>query len=907
MKKVTYKPDHVFIGSMKQNGHRNYIYITLLTLLVLTLPSCMREENVIHSSGKADGSERKVILRMSVPYTASGLQARSINASAENTINTVDVLVFRIDETGEYYDYSAIGYKTPGNTEGSSTQSFTVAVRAHTYQQRFVTITNARTEVQQLIGSSDWDGMEKEMMLARLEISIEGNDNKWNANSTSDYATLPMWGESAAENITNATTELSGPILLLRMLAKINVQLDKSADGLTDMFKLKSVRLYNTNTKGRIVPEAGTLVQEIRFNNPYLMVNSPSIPASVEDYSARHLGPVLYEDFSAPGETDVAIRGAIYMFETRSVDKEHRLEATCLVVGGLYGDDIAESYYRIDFLESDTTTFRHILRNNQYIINIVRVKDRGHPTPEDAFESTPGEIIVDISLDVFDAITGEILTELIFSSEVGITPDARYMDITWTPITTNLSIVNTPVSPIAFPSESGAPASGTVEGGSGTVSYVIQPPALTPAETTPPGGDPFLEKVSRLDFTISDEGSTVSRSVFLRQIYYNLLTDQADYYSLDGSTYTFHVRCNAAWRIKSVVESTPMLAPKAGDNLSVGTTGGNNTSVGDVITFTVVNNPRLWGTIEVTFESEDTPGKFSDKTITLLFAARRIKLLGMAYTNVYGYNPAVSSTSNYGIDANTMLSAAANFGTLPTSKVITEGFTFIGGNLTGTITDAVLKSYLDQEPDIVVLGFDLYITATQAQMYLDYLRNGGVLIAYCEGNGNGAQTLMRAMFNDATIVQDRVNDAGAVYGIPNIEDDRILTGPFGDLRNKQWGDDASQTCGVRNLPSSEIEIYSTAEDISGIPSSINPGTTPADWVTAFRHKTLKFVWFGDGGFLSTYPIGSNIAYPCKIDATSKAPIPYTGTGNGYGRGTAKYNVYNSQLFANMVAWGISEE
>ena len=431
---------------------------------------------------------------------------------------------------------------------------------------------------------------------------------------------------------------------------------------------------------------------------------------------------------------------------------------------------------------------------------------------------------------------------------------------------------------------------------------------MTLAETTLPGGDPFLEKVSRLDFSISDEGSTVSRSVLLRQVCYSLLTDQADYYLLDGSTYTFNVKCNATWRIKSVVESAPMLVSKVGDNLSVGTTGGNNTAEGDAIIFTVVNNPRSWGTIEVTFESEDTPGKFSDKTITLIFAARRIKLLGAAYTNVYGYNPSVPSTYSYGLDANTMLSAAVNFGTLPTSKFITEGFTFIGGNLTGTITDAVLKSYLDQEPDIVVLGFDLYITASQALMYYNYLQGGGTLIAYCEGNSNGVRTLMQAIFNDETIVQDRVNSAagGNVYALPNV-DDGILNGPFGDVRSLQWGDDASQTCGVMNLPLSEIEVYSTAEDISGTPSSIVSGTTAADWVTAFRHKTLKFVWFGDGGFLSSYPTSSYLAYPFKINSTSKVPIPSTGTGSGFGRGTAKYSVYNSQIFANTIAWGISGE
>lgn len=208
-------------------------------------------------------------------------------------------------------------------------------------------------------------------MLARLEAGFGNDSKKWNTISASDYAAFPMWGETTAEDITNATTELSAPVVMLRMLAKINVQLDKSVDGLTDTFKLKSVRVYNINARGRIVPEAGALIHETRDNNPYVMVSSPSIPATTEDYSSRYMGPELFQDFSAPGETDVAIRGAIYIFETRAVvSNEKRLEATCLVVGGMYNDDTDESYYRLDFLESDKTTFRHILRNNQYIMRI---------------------------------------------------------------------------------------------------------------------------------------------------------------------------------------------------------------------------------------------------------------------------------------------------------------------------------------------------------------------------------------------------------------------------------------------------------------------------------------------------------------------------------------------------------
>jgi hypothetical protein len=133
--------------------------------------------------------------------------------------------------------------------------------------------------------------------------------------------------------------------------------------------------LYNTLTKGRIVPNSASVQKS--GNN--LSVTAPSLPGASEKY----LGPLVYQDFTAPGIPDVAMKGAIYTFETQAPADADTLKATCVVVGGLYGTDTSESFYRIDFHQNGT--FKDILRNNRYLVNIVSVTGRGYKTAEEAF------------------------------------------------------------------------------------------------------------------------------------------------------------------------------------------------------------------------------------------------------------------------------------------------------------------------------------------------------------------------------------------------------------------------------------------------------------------------------------------------------------------------------------------
>lgn len=505
--------------------------------------------------------------------------------------------------------------------------------------------------------------------------------------------------------------------------------------------------------------------------------------------------------------------------------------------------------------------------------------------------------VPDIMLAIVDPDTNLPVKELIFTSPVGVDPDQQRFKVDWRPENADLHITNAPVTNNPFPDGAGAPQSGTITGGNngtGTTGYIIQPHGFTAAQVDEVDGDPFLERSSKIDFTVSNGASYESESIFLRQIHYNLLVDHRNFYLVDGSTYTLNVRSNAGWRIKEIIQDSntgdPLLDLKPSDNMTVGTTGGYDIS-GEPVTFTMADNIGIGGYITVTFESTDSPKKFEDKTVKLLCALPKVKIMGLANYTHWGYNIAIAPDG--GTNKNSayhLLSSPFNFGLTPASIVPSLGFEFLPHDASGTIGNTTLQGYLDEEPDIIVLGQDLYIPVAQAKMYVDYLKKGGVLIAYNEGNGSGIGNLMQAIFEDTTITDRTRNAAGAVYQLPDIEDP-ILDGPFGNLRGLTWGEDASSTRTVDNIPLDKVVVYSNANDITSGASFME--------LTAFRHKEYNFVWFGDGGFVSSDDPTHNTRCPFMLGENNK-PVHKS----GYGRINANMNVYNSVIFANTVYWGI---
>ena len=176
--------------------------------------------------------------------------------------------------------------------------------------------------------------------------------------------------------------------------------------------------------------------------------------------------------------------------------------------------------------------------------------------------------------------------DMLFVSHEGSVPDARTLTVNWLPKDADLNITNTAVGVSAFPSGVGAPETGTVLGGNngtGTKTYTILP-TLSEEELK---DNPFVDRMSKFDFSTTNGQSEVSASIFIRQINYALIADGLkSEYVLDGQTKTIKIRANFGWKVTKIMDDDKIL-----QNASAleGIEGGYQTATGtgDEIQFTL--------------------------------------------------------------------------------------------------------------------------------------------------------------------------------------------------------------------------------------------------------------------------------------------------------------------------------
>ena len=218
-------------------------YLLIFSLIAIT--SCLRDTFPDTDPCPCD-DEQEVTLNLALPYVAPRLDTRAIGAAQENAIETLDVLAFMVKDGVETFQYRVEARRGAGSVMGASRQTFTARLRVREYPQRLVLISNARSKIETLINSratGGWIDVEKEEMLSQLTLNLNGSD-RWNASSAVNYTLIPMWSETAPEIISETTAFVNqGAIPMLRMMAKVEVQVDKTVPGLTNNFKLKAITI----------------------------------------------------------------------------------------------------------------------------------------------------------------------------------------------------------------------------------------------------------------------------------------------------------------------------------------------------------------------------------------------------------------------------------------------------------------------------------------------------------------------------------------------------------------------------------------------------------------------------------------------------------------------------------------
>ncbi|MCD8264673.1 MAG: DUF1566 domain-containing protein [Tannerellaceae bacterium] len=233
-----------------------------------------------------------------------------------------------------------------------------------------------------------------------IETLTVTNSGKWDTDNVGMAFHIPMWGiveNITINNSTNLTHASGSDIKLSRMIAKIDIHVGNEAQ---KNFKLKSIRLYNRNTSGRIIPDLS------KWNASTERVTDVSLPAN----PGKPSNPLTdYLDYSLT-TADIACLNEIYTFEARKgVNTTDYTENTCLVIGGEYTEDNTtwkKYFYRVDFANNKdgSISYLDLLRNHRYDVIVNSVSGPGYEDEEEAFKAHP----VHIETSIIDWVNAEM-------------------------------------------------------------------------------------------------------------------------------------------------------------------------------------------------------------------------------------------------------------------------------------------------------------------------------------------------------------------------------------------------------------------------------------------------------------------------------------------------------------------
>lgn len=349
----------------------------VLTLGVALLASCQKEAP-IEPPAPAEGS----VILLELPGPTVVETRGTTGTTDENRIADVTVLIFDPGSKLLLHKLPGRNPAVDGGTNGNRWK-FNASVPEGTYD--FVVLANASSYLASITpGSSTTKNTVAQALF--LGSAALGSDHRWGTTGGVLNA-IPMWGELPNQTFTSSST-LS--FKLTRMLARIDVTLA----GAVSNFKLKSIRYYNYNTKGYVIPETGTYTTA---GDGTVTASAPSVYNDLTGMGKQTGASILFSGSEITGERSCTNK--IYSYEAASMgsfpgpgtdwsSNTAWRGNPCLVLGGLYGSDTEESYYRVDFIQKGTSdAWLPLLRNFRYSVTVTGVTGRGYGYADSATPS----------------------------------------------------------------------------------------------------------------------------------------------------------------------------------------------------------------------------------------------------------------------------------------------------------------------------------------------------------------------------------------------------------------------------------------------------------------------------------------------------------------------------------------
>ncbi len=333
------------------------------------------------------GEMAEISLIADMPAATVVTTRSTLGSVPENTIGDICILVF--EKTGSQrliYKGNGKSLTVIPDSDNNNKVTFKATLPVGT-KYDFMLLANVADKLSGISVSAS-PASTKADVLKLVETLAAGT--KWNTASK----TIPMWGEKEL----TLTASSSPAFTLTRMLARVNVKYDPvEVSGVApNNFKLTSVRVYNYNTAGALVP-AATNVNE---SNVATAATIPASPGTQTGSALVYSGTDIINDNEC--------KDKIYLFEaahngktyTSPADNSEWINNPCLVIGGKYSPDgtnwsAEDTYYRVDFIKKTTTgsvttdEWLSILRNFSYNVVITEVSGEGYLDPGVALRSAP--------------------------------------------------------------------------------------------------------------------------------------------------------------------------------------------------------------------------------------------------------------------------------------------------------------------------------------------------------------------------------------------------------------------------------------------------------------------------------------------------------------------------------------